>query len=75
LYVRKHNVTKIIKFSNDKINFLKVYETNAENNATLMCKEWYERPPLRLVVGRSGFGSLVESDQKTLKVGIHSFPA
>jgi len=31
-----------------------------------------ERP---LVVNRPGFDSLVESDQKTLKVGIHSFPA
>jgi len=29
----------------------------------------------RLVVGRLGFNSLAESDQKTLKVGIHSFPA
>jgi len=26
-------------------------------------------------VGRPGFHSLVESEQKTLKVGIHSFPA
>jgi len=26
-------------------------------------------------VGRPGFDSLVESDQKTSKVGIHSFPA
>jgi len=28
-----------------------------------------------LNVGRSGFDSVAESDQKTLKVGIHSFPA
>jgi len=28
-----------------------------------------------LVVGRSGFDSLAESDKNTLKVGIHSFPA
>jgi len=26
-------------------------------------------------VGRPGFDSLIELDQKTLKVGIHSFPA
>jgi len=30
---------------------------------------------VRLVVGRLGFDSLVESDQNTLKLGIHSFPA
>jgi len=29
---------------------------------------------VRLLVGRPGFDSLAESDQKTLKVGIHSFP-
>jgi len=29
----------------------------------------------RLVVGRLGFDSLIESEQKTKKVGIHSFPA
>jgi len=29
---------------------------------------------VRLVVGRPGFDSLAESDQKTLKIGIHSFP-
>jgi len=29
---------------------------------------------VRLVVGRIVFNSLAESDQKTLKVGIHSFP-
>jgi len=28
-----------------------------------------------LKVSRPGFGSLAESDQKILKVGIHSFPA
>jgi len=28
-----------------------------------------------LKVGRPGFDSLAESDQKTLKVSIHSFPA
>jgi len=28
-----------------------------------------------LKVGRSEFDSLAESDQKILKVGIHSFPA
>jgi len=33
---------------------------------------WLERPP---VVGRHGFDSLVESYQKTLKVGIHTFPS
>jgi len=27
------------------------------------------------IVGRPGFDSLVESDQTTLKVGVHSFPA
>jgi len=31
-------------------------------------------PSVRLVVHRPGFDSLAESDQKTLKVGIHSFP-
>jgi len=30
---------------------------------------------IRLVVDRLGFDFLAESDQKTLKVGIHSFPA
>jgi len=30
---------------------------------------------VRLVVGRLGFDSLIESDQNTLKVGIHCFPA
>jgi len=33
---------------------------------------WLERC---LVVGRPGFDSLAELDQKTLKLGIHSFPA
>jgi len=33
---------------------------------------WLER---RLVVGRPESDSLAESDQKTLKVGIHSFSA
>jgi len=28
-----------------------------------------------LVVGRPGFDSLAESDQKALKAGIHNFPA
>jgi len=28
-----------------------------------------------LIIGRPEFDSLAESDQKTLKVGIHSFPA
>jgi len=30
---------------------------------------------IRLIVGRPGFNSRAESDQKTLKVGIHNFPA
>jgi len=30
---------------------------------------------VRFAVGRPGFESLAESDQKTLKVDIHSFPA
>jgi len=30
---------------------------------------------IRLVVSRPGFDSLAKSDQKTYKVGIHSFPA
>jgi len=30
---------------------------------------------VRLVVGRLWFDSLAESDQKILKIGIHSFPA
>jgi len=29
----------------------------------------------RLVVSRPGFDFLAESDQKTLKISIHSFPA
>jgi len=44
---------------------------------------WQECPILyrcvvqsvRLVVGRPEFDSMAESDQKTLKLGIHSFPA
>jgi len=32
-------------------------------------------PPNASVVGRPRFDSLAESDQKTLKVGIHSFHA
>jgi len=32
-------------------------------------------PAHGLIVGRLGFEPLSESDQKTLKIGIHSFPA
>jgi len=34
--------------------------------------QWLKRSPRS---GRQGFDSLVETDQKTLKVGIHSFLA
>jgi len=36
---------------------------------------WPNGSIVRLVVGRLEFDSLAESDQKTLKFGIHSFPA
>jgi len=43
-----------------------------------MCLEtgaWSSGWSVCLAVGRPGFDSLVELDQKTLKVRIHSFPA
>jgi len=36
---------------------------------------WSGGSRVRFVVCRPRFDSLAESDQKTLKVGIHSFPA
>jgi len=36
---------------------------------------WLSGVGVRLVVGRLGFDCLAELDQKTLKVGIHNFPA
>jgi len=36
---------------------------------------WSGGYSVRLAVGRPGLDSLAELDKKTLKVGIHSFPA
>jgi len=44
------------------------------NGATVEAR-WFSGYRVRLVVDRPCFDSLAESDQKTLKLGIHSFPA
>jgi len=45
------------------------------SGVSLSARGLYSGSSVRLVVGRPGFDSLAESDQETLKVGIHSFPA